>query len=202
MNLAFDLVLLLMAYLFGAIPTGLLIGLHFAKKDIRKYGSGNIGATNVWRSFGWQYGLPTFLIDVAKAALAVTWLASFSAGAIEHFPVFAGLAVMAGNFFNIYLKFKGGKGIASGFGVFLGLVPLATILSFSLFGILLWLTGYVAIGSLGAATMLVILVLVFEGISPVFWFTFGAVTIVYVKHMSNIRRLLNGTETKMLKGKL
>jgi glycerol-3-phosphate acyltransferase PlsY len=191
-----DVVLLVLAYFIGAIPTGLLVGRAARGIDVRQHGSGNIGMTNVWRLLGWKLGLTTLLIDAGKAAAAVLLLAPLGAGAIPAIAVFLGLAVLLGNFFNIFLGGKGGKGVASSLGVFLALSPAAVLICFAVFVAVVYTTRYISAGSIVAAVLLPILTAMFQGITPVFWLVLVVAVLVIVKHRANIRRLLNGTESK------
>lgn len=190
-----DVGLLILAYFLGAIPTGLLIG-KTRGINIREHGSKNIGATNVWRVLGWKFGLPCFLIDVAKGALAVVLAQRLGTGTIPELQIFAGLLVLLGNFFNVFLGFKGGKGVATSLGVFLALAFWPMVISFGLFLLALWITKYVSVGSLVATFTLPLLTLYWQGFSYVFWLMcIIAVNIIW-RHRTNIQRLMNGTEAK------
>ncbi len=201
MDLGIDVLLLIIAYFAGAFPTGLLVGKYLAGKDVREHGSKNIGATNVWRVLGWKYGLGTFLVDVGKAAGAVLLAAKFGHGAIPHLPVMAAIAVLAGNLFNVFLGFKGGKGVASGLGIFLALTPISACLALVCFIIGVAVSGYISVGSLAAAVSLPVLVFYFHGFGPVFYMTCVISVFVIWKHRANIQRLLDGTESKFIKKK-
>lgn len=186
---------LLLAYIIGAIPTGLIVARQLAGIDIRQHGSKNIGATNVWRVLGWKLGLTTFLIDVAKAFLGVMQAVWLGGGGVW-LPVLAAFAVLLGNFFNVFLGFKGGKGVAASLGVFLALAPLPVLIAFLLFVVVVGVSGYISLGSVLAALALPVLVYTLQGTGPVLWLIVVVAVLVIAKHRANIVRLLNGTESK------
>lgn len=196
MDLLLDLLLLFLSYLLGAIPTGLVIGRLLKGIDVRQHGSGNIGTTNVWRVLGWKLGVTTLLLDVGKALVAVLLFPIVAMGVLPAFPVLAGTAVLLGNFFNIFLGGKGGKGAATSLGVFLGLAPIPMVITFAVFGVVLGVTRIVSLGSITGAVVLPILVGILHGVGPLFWMTVVMSALVIFKHRSNIRRLLAGTEPR------
>jgi glycerol-3-phosphate acyltransferase PlsY len=189
------------AYLLGSIPFGFLLVLLVNKEDIRAKGSGNIGATNVLRSGAKGLGLLTFLLDGSKgfAAVAVAeFLARNRAPAASHkLAVLAGLLVILGHMFPVWLRFKGGKGVATAFGVFVALCWPAALSALGLWAVVLALTRYVSLASILAAVVLPFLTL---WLSPGrYGYASGAVVfvccwIVIVKHRQNIVRLVQGTE--------
>jgi acyl phosphate:glycerol-3-phosphate acyltransferase len=195
------LLIALAAYLLGSIPFGFLLVWLVRKEDIRATGSGNIGATNVLRSGAKGLGVLTFLLDFGKgyAAVAVAeWLGhNQSAVTVSHLAIAAGLSVILGHIFPVWLRFKGGKGVATAFGVFLALCPKAALAALVLWVVVVALTRYVSLGSILAAAVLPFLTL---WLSPgrYNWVS-GAVVflccwIVIVKHRQNIERLIQGTE--------
>ncbi|CAN5482960.1 glycerol-3-phosphate 1-O-acyltransferase PlsY [soil metagenome] len=206
MNYVVDAIILIACYFVGAIPTGLLVGQKLAGIDVREHGSKNIGTTNVWRVLGWKLGLTTFLIDVVKSFLIVYFSKHLAAYAnakfgaqdqgIPYLPIFAGAAVLIGNMFNVFLGWKGGKGIATSMGVFLALCPISILISFGVFLLLLKTTGYVSIGSIVAAAILPFTTWYFYGFGPLPVIIFIMAVIVIWKHRANIRRLMDGTELK------
>ncbi|MCC7391475.1 glycerol-3-phosphate 1-O-acyltransferase PlsY [Candidatus Sumerlaeota bacterium] len=196
-----DVAILLVCYLVGAIPTGLLISRFFGGIDIREHGSRNIGATNVWRVLGWRLGLATFLIDVAKAAGILLAVGQLPPGALAHLPVFGGVAVLLGNFVNVFLKFKGGKGVATSLGVFLALAPKAIIVVFLIFVTISAISRYISLGSICAALVAPIIAYYFGYDRAVLIFIIAAALLIIVKHRANITRLMNGTENKIGKRK-
>jgi acyl phosphate:glycerol-3-phosphate acyltransferase len=197
--------LLVLAYLLGSIPFGLLLAKLFGGSDLRKSGSGNIGATNVARVVGPAAGILTLLLDAAKGALAV-WFAGGLSGQSATLIMLAGVAALLGHCFPVWLKFKGGKGVATALGVFLMLAPLAALGAalFFLLVVLLW--RYVSLGSVSAAAAMPLLVyfLWAPGHAPPLVVIFGtlfASALVIFKHDTNLQRLVDGTEPKFSFGK-
>jgi glycerol-3-phosphate acyltransferase PlsY len=189
-------------YLLGSIPTGYLMG-KARGIDVRQHGSGNIGATNVGRVLGRNWGLAAFACDFAKGFLAlfllriyvfpqdVTWT-------VEALLVACGLAAILGHNYTPWLGFKGGKGVATSAGVLGALLPVALVLVFSLWAIVVLITRYVSLGSMLAALALpVVTALLYKSE----WVYFGLAALICVlvvwRHRSNIKRLLDGTESKL-----
>jgi len=200
-----NLLLLVLAYLLGSIPFGLLLAKMFVGSELRNSGSGNIGATNVARVVGPAAGILTLLLDAAKGALAV-WLAGRLSGQSATLIMLAGVAALLGHCFPVWLKFKGGKGVATALGVFLMLAPLAALGAalFFLLVVLLW--RYVSLGSVSAAAAMPLLVyfLWAPGHAPPLVVIFGmlfASAFVIFKHDTNLQRLVDGTEPKFSFGK-
>jgi acyl-phosphate glycerol 3-phosphate acyltransferase len=201
---------LLAAYLIGAIPFGYLIA-RGRGVDILRQGSGNIGATNVGRILGWRFGILVFLLDFAKGALPVT-VATWSAGALasglpnDSLPVAAGLAAFLGHLFPIYLRFRGGKGVATGAGVVAVLLPIPAIGAIFTWVAILCLTRYVSLASLAAVSVLCALRLAFiaepfaRDQCTLTVFCFVAAGLVFLRHRANIQRLLQGTENRVKDG--
>ena len=199
---------LVVGYLLGSVPFGLLAA-RLKGIDIRQQGSGNIGATNVWRVCGWRYGLPVFLLDALKGFGAV-WLSRYfvmdGLAGREIFAIVAAIGCILGHSFPVWLKFKGGKGVATSLGVMLGMMPLATLIVFALWAIIFKASGYVSLASIIAAAALPTLVGIGNGCGwaygwPAFWFALVAGTLVIVRHRSNIARLRDGTESCFRKKK-
>jgi len=189
--------ILLLCYVVGGIPSGLLIARAAGGIDIREHGSRNIGATNVWRVLGWKWGLATWLLDTGKACGIVLLVAPLSGGVPAWLPIAGGLATLMGNFFNPFLKFKGGKGVATSLGVFLALAPAAVIIAFAAFVVVVAITRYISVGSIVAATVLPLLVLYFNGGGLLFVAILLVSCLVIFKHRANIQRLRAGTEAKI-----
>ena len=190
------------AYLLGSVPVGYLLVRIFRRQDIRTVGSGNIGATNVLRSEGKALGAATFILDVCKGALAVL-LASMIAGSVlpgvpqRNVEALAALFAVLGHMFPVWLRFRGGKGVATGFGVFLVAAPWAALSAITVFAIVCALTRYVSLASiLGAASFPVFAWFMVKGERPVFFIGVQAAValLIIVKHHPNIRRLLAGNE--------
>lgn len=188
-----EIIFVVVAYLIGSIPTGLLLSKAFGV-DIRTIGSGNIGATNVYRTLGRKVGAMTLLGDCLKGLLPV--LAARHLGLTEPWVATVGLAAFLGHVYTIFLGFKGGKGVATALGVFLGLSLFSVLLALALFiGVLLkW--RYVSLGSIVAAAAIPVIVAVFDRRLLLIAVTAVISCIVILKHRENIRRLLDGTENK------
>ncbi len=194
----------IIAYLLGSVPFGLLIS-KAKGIDIREHGSGNIGATNVVRVLGWKWGLPVFILDILKGFLPTYYVWNYT-DADFYIAIIVGILAILGHIFPVYLKFKGGKGVATGLGVFLGLSPLPTLGAVLIFVIMFLLTGYVSVGSLSAAFSLPIWILIYNYVKGEFYayplyFVFVAILVsafVFYTHRKNIKRLLNGEEMRIL----
>jgi glycerol-3-phosphate acyltransferase PlsY len=186
---------LLAAYLIGAIPTGLLLTRLTGGGDIRKTGSGNIGATNVYRSGGRKLGVLTLIGDALKGALPVLLVISLLSYDHSHTGAVA-VAAFLGHCFPVYLGFKGGKGVATALGVYLVLSPLAVLGAFLIFAGLVWKTRYISLGSISAAAAIPVLVWLTTRSLPLLLATLVISSIVILRHRTNIQRLLQGTENK------
>lgn len=193
----------LAAYLVGSIPFGFILVRLFLKEDIREKGSGNIGATNVVRSGAKKLGILTFVLDACKGFIAV-WLASriafapgLAAVPLQNAEALAALCAILGHIYTVWLRFKGGKGVATALGVFLALAPLAAIAGLIVFILVFALTKYVSLASILAAIAFPIFAMVLPHVAYGPWLVaviFIAPFIVIAKHRKNIARLLNGTE--------
>ncbi|MGO9777670.1 MAG: glycerol-3-phosphate 1-O-acyltransferase PlsY [Terracidiphilus sp.] len=193
------------AYLLGSIPTGYLLVRLFRHQDIRQTGSGNIGATNVLRSGGKGLGAATFLLDMLKGCSAV-WLGAFLGGlllpqsSIYNAEALAALIAVLGHVFPVWLRFHGGKGVATGFGVFLAATPLAALAAISVFFLVLAISRYVSLASiLGAASFPLFVNFLFRVDRPPFFIAveIAVALLIIVKHHQNIRRLIAGTESRL-----
>jgi glycerol-3-phosphate acyltransferase PlsY len=188
------------AYLLGSIPFGLVLGKLFGRADVRKAGSGNIGATNVTRVAGPLAGILTLLLDAAKGALAIVLAARLSDQS-STWMMIAGLCALVGHCFPIWLGFRGGKGVATAAGVFLVLCPPAFLGATILFLLVIAYWRFVSLGSIVAAAAMPLLIyfLWAPHHAPPYAVTFGslaaALLIVY-KHDANIQRLVQGDEPK------
>ncbi len=186
---------LLAAYLIGAIPTGLLLTRLVGGGDIRNSGSGNIGATNVYRTVGRKLGALTLVGDALKGALPVLLAINLLGYDALHAGAVA-VAAFLGHCFPVYLGFKGGKGVATALGVYLVLSPLAVLGAFLLFVGLVWKTRYISVGSISAAAAIPVLVWFTTGSLPLLLATLIISSIVILRHRTNIQRLFAGTENK------
>ena len=185
---------LLASYLLGSIPTGLWLGLTLRKIDIREQGSKNIGATNTARVLGKKLGIVAFVCDVAKGVIPVMIARNYST--LPLLPLLCGLAAVAGHMAPIYLRFHGGKGVATGAGVFLALCPLAALLAIAVFGVLFAITRMVSAGSIAAAITLCLAIWSLNyPFSLCLAGTLVALLVVW-KHRSNIQRIMGGTENR------
>ena len=183
----------ILAYLIGSIPSGLIIGKNFFNIDVRQYGSKNIGATNTYRVIGLKAALPVFLCDALKGAAGVVLLSSYG----PMYMILGGILAMMGHNWSIFLGFKGGRGVATGLGVLIALSPLVALIAFLVWGVIVYFTKLVSLGSIIAAALVPIL-MYFTGES--YWFVgFGALAALFVivRHWDNIKRLLAGNELKV-----
>jgi glycerol-3-phosphate acyltransferase PlsY len=188
---------LLASYLLGAIPTSHLVSRLFAKIDLREHGSGNLGATNLYRVLGWRYAVPAALFDMAKGAIPVLVFAPQVSDS-ELFALACGVAAILGHVFSVFVRFKGGKGVATAAGVMLGLTPLALAAAAVVWATVVLLTGYVSLGSIAAAAVLPFAVYLLENPSTpdLLWIDALVAVGVIVLHRRNIQRLLKGTENR------
>jgi len=187
------LIAFLIAYLIGAIPFGVLLTRLGGAGDLRRIGSGNIGATNVLRTGRKGLALATLLFDIAKGALPAGLAYRYLGPDIA---VIAGLGAVVGHCFPIWLRFKGGKGVATGAGVVFALTPLVGLLVLALFALVVRLTRYVSLGSILAAAAAAPLALVFGQVQSAEMYVVLGIIII-AKHHGNIRRLMAGTENKL-----
>jgi len=199
--------LIILGYLIGSIPVGFILGKLARGIDIREHGSGNIGMTNVMRILGVRAGVFVFFADIAKgaAAVALAWaILAYSPNMVVWGQVAGGAAAIVGHSWPIYIGFKGGRGIATGFGAVLVLSWPVGLIAFTVFLLVVGLSRYVSLGSiLGALTMLLAMipfvVLDVWSFGHFAYIVFGLVVvpIVIFRHRDNIRRLLSGTESKI-----
>lgn len=196
------------AYLIGSIPTAYIVGRLLRGVDIRQFGSGNVGATNTFRVIGRIPGLMVLAIDIMKGFICATYVADFFMYIVpvtrpELYKVFAGLAAIAGHNWTVFLKFKGGKGVATSAGVVMGLIPNIFWFGFLVWAIVLSITGYVSVASIIASISVPIFTLAFgEATEIVIVMSLLCLIIVY-KHRANIGRLKRGEESRvpLFKGK-
>lgn len=208
-----SLLVICIAYLLGSIPFGYLIVRFTQGDDVRESGSGGTGATNVSRRAGKTAGVVTLLLDalkgaaavaVAKAVLGLTVLGAVTGIAVEAYwwVAAAAVAALVGHIFPVWLKFRGGKGVATGVGVFVMLSPLAVIVAAVLFVLIVWRTRYVSLGSMIAAASIPVLVVLMhflwpsKVLIPVLAAACAGSMLIVFAHRQNIERLLSGTESK------
>ena len=184
--------LILFAYLMGSIPTGVILARSFGDIDLRKVGSGNIGATNVSRALGRKFGLITLLGDMSKGLLPVLlarWLVES-----EILILTVAFVAFLGHLYPVYLRFKGGKGIATALGVFLGLTPLAALLALGLWLICFIIWRISSLSSLIAATAMPIIVGLLNDSWLYLSFSLIITALIFYTHRENIQKLIEGTK--------
>ncbi len=186
---------LLGAYLAGSIPTSFLAARYGAGIDLREHGSKNLGATNLYRVLGWKYAIPVGLFDVAKGAVPVFLAAAHLTASWA--PLAVGVAAVVGHVFSVFLKFRGGKGVATAAGVVLALAPAALGIAALMWLAVLFGTGYMSLASmLGAITFPVAVRVMYPGNGYVLAVGIGLALFILYTHRSNIKRLLTGTENR------
>ena len=190
-----SLLLLALGYLLGSMPNGYLAGRWLKGIDLRQCGSGSTGATNVLRNVGKGPALVVFLLDVGKGALAVLLAKSF--GLNDWVQVLAGLAALAGHIWPVWLGWKGGKAVATGLGMFLGLAWPVGLACFGLFMAVISISRIVSLASVVAAIGLPVLMLISGGSSAYLVVSLVASLMVLWRHRSNIERLIAGTEPRI-----
>lgn len=181
------------AYLLGSIPTGLLLGKLYGI-DVRKEGSGNIGATNLYRTVGRKVGIMTLVGDCLKGLLPV--VLAWKLGLLEPMQAWIGLAAFCGHVFSVFLLFKGGKGVATALGVFLALAPLAVLGALAVFVLLVAIWRYISLGSIAAAAVMPLIIWFMPHTQQLLIATALIAAVVIIKHHTNISRLIAGTESK------
>ena len=189
---------LLLAYLLGATPTSFWVGRLFFGVDLRRVGSGNLGATNTFRALGWKAALPVAVFDVLKGWFPVWFFPQHDYTATWSWTLgYAGAAIL-GHVFSFWVRFKGGKGIATSAGAFLALAPLGVLVSLVVWMGVVFSTRIVSLGSLAAAVALPasLLFLPHEGGATLLAFTLGLALFVFWAHRTNIQRLLKGEENR------
>ena len=200
------IIILVISYIIGSIPTAIIAGKWLKKIDIRKHGSGNAGATNVFRTLGWKAGITVLLIDMFKGFIPVYWIAGLfhqNPDTLIYLQLLAGICAILGHIWTIFAGFKGGKGVGTSAGVFLGLAPLALGIALLVFVIIVWLTRYVSLGSILAALTLLIILLLQKFVLNMFvpdillYVCTVIVILIWVAHKENIKRLLKGDENKL-----
>jgi len=204
------LLVILLSYFIGAFPTALLAGKIIRKIDIREHGSGNAGATNVFRVLGWKAGITVLLIDIFKGFAPVWWLprllpATDQAGMelLAMFQILAGFAAICGHIWTIFAGFRGGKGVGTAAGVFLAMQPVPVLLCLVIFILIVSFTRYVSLGSMTAASALPFLLLIkmyvfnTEVAVSFLILAFILAALIIITHRENIKRLVRGTENKL-----
>ena len=188
---------LLASYVLGAIPTSYLAGRLFRGIDLREHGSRNLGATNLYRVLGWRFAIPVGLFDAAKGLVPVLVFAP-RVSSSELFALVCGLVAVVGHVFSVFVGFKGGKGVATAAGVMLGLTPAALGIALFIWILLVYLTGYVSVGSIAAAAIFPLAVYLIDPPDQpeILWLDVAVAAAIIWLHRANIGRLLNGTENR------
>ncbi|HBH84287.1 MAG TPA: acyl-phosphate glycerol 3-phosphate acyltransferase [Bacteroidales bacterium] len=204
MNIFSSAAAFILAYLLGSIPTAVWTGRWLHNIDVREHGSGNAGATNVIRVLGWKTGLPVLMIDLAKGWLAtiipiILNSAESGTGALTNLQILAGLIAITGHILPVFAGFRGGKGVATMFGVLLALQPLLTVSCMSVFLVVLLLTGIVSISSMTAGIAFPLMLLLFFDTPSLVFKIFSVIVAIalILTHRKNIGRLIRGEEKKL-----
>lgn len=213
LNLLFILIL---SYLVGSIPTSIILSKSIKGVDIRNFGSGNAGGSNVFRVMGWKYGVLTIILDALKGAIAVVLISRLYLGSFP-FPnatpfddftlvqILAGVSAVIGHIWTIFAGFKGGKGIATGLGFLITLITVDMLLALAVFVLVVSFSKYISLGSILATVSVPIILFVrhdifhaaVDGYSTILPFAVGIALLVIYTHRANVSRLLNGTESKV-----
>jgi acyl phosphate:glycerol-3-phosphate acyltransferase len=203
MAIVLNVLLLAGAYLLGSIPTAVWVGRFFFNSDIRDYGSGNAGATNTIRVFGWKPGIIVMIVDLMKgfAAVKLAFLSTTFLAGSEHFvnfKILLGVLAIIGHIFPIFAGFRGGKGVATLFGVILSINPFAALISVGVFLLCLAITQYVSLSSMvaGLAFPVTIVFIIHTTYSSLVLFSLLVAILLMITHQKNIERLLNRQESK------
>jgi glycerol-3-phosphate acyltransferase PlsY len=184
------------AYLLGSIPTSFVFARVFAGKDLREFGSRNLGATNLYRLMGWKGAVPAGLFDVAKGAVPVLLAQSFAVPPVW-FPLVVGACAVLGHVYSPFVGFKGGKGVATAAGVFLGLAPLSILVALVVFGIVVKVSGYVSLGSMIAAgAFFASIPVLYPRDAMRLWAGAAVFAFIVYTHRANIGRLRAGSENR------
>lgn len=205
MNIFSTSAALISAYLLGSVPSAVWIGKWLHNIDVRNHGSGNAGASNVIRVLGWKTGLPVLSIDMVKGWLATMMplflnCAESGTGTLTNLQIAAGLISITGHIFPVFAGFRGGKGVATMFGVLLALQPLLTIGCLGVFLVILLLTGIVSVSSITAGIAFPVLLFLFFDMPSLVFKIFSVIVAIAIllTHRKNIGRLLRGEEKKLI----
>jgi glycerol-3-phosphate acyltransferase PlsY len=206
MNILLAVLAGILAYLLGSIPSAVWIGKRFHNIDVREHGSGNAGTSNVIRVLGWKTGIPVLLIDLTKGWLATMLpvffnLAEADSALLTNMQIIAGIIAVGGHIFPVFAGFRGGKGVASIFGVFLALNPMLTVYCTAIFLAIFLITGIVSLASMSAGIAFPLLLFLLFNTPSVIFKVFAIIvgTALLVTHRKNIGRLLRGEETRLIR---
>ncbi len=186
--------ILILSYFLGSIPFGYLVA-RYKRIDIRQHGSGNIGATNVFRTLGTSAGVTVFILDVLKGTLAVYLGLQFSQN--PWFIILCGLAAIIGHSFSPFLKFTGGRGVATGLGVLLGIAPDIFVFAFLFAALVIYVTRYVSVASILTVILVTFSLIILGRPLPYSLIALIVTILIIVRHIPNIKRLMSGTENKI-----
>jgi acyl phosphate:glycerol-3-phosphate acyltransferase len=188
---------LLASYLLGAIPTSYLAARVFRGIDLREHGSRNLGATNLYRVLGWRFAVPVGLFDAAKGAIPVLVFAPRISPS-QLVALLCGVVAIVGHVFSVFVRFRGGKGVATAAGVMLALTPAALGVAALVWAVLVYLTGYVSVGSIVAAAVFPVAVYLLERPDQpeILWVDALVAAAIIWLHRANIKRLIHGTESR------
>jgi glycerol-3-phosphate acyltransferase PlsY len=199
--------MILLSYLLGSFPTAIVTGKLLRGIDVRQHGSGNAGATNVFRVLGWKAGLFVLLVDMAKGFIATVLVYKLAVGAVPLQPVvlqiIAGMSAVFGHIWTVFAGFKGGKGVGTGAGMIVGLVPQAVLAGLIVFIIVFATTRYVSLGSITASLTIPIFLFLQKYAfhqpvqTPILILGILVPVLILYTHRSNIQRLLQGTENRI-----
>ncbi|MCX6151478.1 MAG: glycerol-3-phosphate 1-O-acyltransferase PlsY [Ignavibacteriales bacterium] len=208
--------IIILSYLVGSIPTSIILSKLIKGIDIRDYGSGNAGGSNVFRIMGWKYGILTIVLDAFKGAIAVIFVARLHYGNIPFqnltpfddftlIQIFAGIAAVLGHVWTIFAGFRGGKGIATALGFLLTLITVDMLFALAVFTIVVVITKYISLGSILAAVSVPLILIVREnifgvnipGYNIILPFTIGIVGLILFTHRTNVKRIYQGTERQI-----
>jgi len=191
-----ELILALVAYLLGSLPTALLLVRLMTGEDVRQKGSGNIGGTNALRAAGWKAGVAVTLIDIGKGALAVALMQRYNPESV--WVAAAMLAVVIGHCYPVWLKFRGGKGVAAGFGAFVVVAPLSAAAALVVWFLVLVISRWVALASMVASAVFPLSLKLIDKPDMVTLVSVSAAAVLIIfRHSSNIRKMLTGEEVKV-----
>jgi glycerol-3-phosphate acyltransferase PlsY len=205
MNVLNPVIVFILAYLLGSLPSAVWLGKLFHKIDVREHGSGNAGTANVIRVLGWKTGIPVLLIDVAKGCTATMLPVFFNmaepgSSLITNMQILAGVTAIIGHIFPVFAEFRGGKGVATVFGVLLALKFFLTLSCFGVFLIVLLMSGIISVSSMAAGLAFpILLFLVFDSPSLLFKiFSLLVAVALFITHRKNIGRLMRGEEVRLI----
>ncbi|MDX8047055.1 glycerol-3-phosphate 1-O-acyltransferase PlsY [Gracilibacillus sp. S3-1-1] len=188
------IIFIILAYLLGSIPTGLIVGKLGYQKDIREHGSGNLGATNTFRVLGIKAGIIVTVVDILKGTLAATLPIIFQIDSV--YPLAIGVFAVVGHMLPIFAKFKGGKAVATSAGVILGVNPLLFAIMIASFLIILYLSKYVSLASMVTGIITIIVTIIQRDLGLMIVTSLLTAFVIY-RHKANIKRIINKTEPKI-----